>query len=50
MSMERDGEILYLVLASDVSEQAAEGLTRLLQHAIDNGWTQNWPGDMPGQQ
>ncbi|MFJ1995253.1 hypothetical protein [Streptomyces asiaticus] len=50
MAFEREGELVFRVLESDVTERVALRLTRLMQQEIDSGtWTQNWPGDKPGQ-
>lgn len=50
MVFEREGEIVFKVLGTEVTERAARGLTRLMQQEINNGtWKQNWPGDKPGQ-
>ncbi|MFI7315204.1 hypothetical protein [Streptomyces hygroscopicus] len=50
MTFEKKGELVFKVLASEMSERVAEGLTRLMQQEINSGtWTQHWPGTAPGQ-
>lgn len=44
MKLERRGEVEFLVLKSEISEKAAAGISRLMQHGIDSGaWEQTWP-------
>ncbi|WP_459250744.1 hypothetical protein [Streptomyces youssoufiensis] len=44
MKLERKGQVEFLVLKSEISEKAAAGISRLMQHAIDSGtWEQTWP-------
>lgn len=46
MVFEREGEIVFKILNTEVTERVAMDLTHLMQQEINSGtWTQHWPGD-----